>query len=127
MPDNLHNFVPGMNRRRTPVSDYLIELLRKPMAEFVQADQGYEYIFDLFEYICGVLTWHLTPDRMFRWAPIGRNRWSRPQLYSSDGPTSISQSGISGIAIIVFGSVEAYTKAKTEYDQWVLQNTQNWY
>jgi hypothetical protein len=64
----------GMDRRHTPLSDYLFEFLRPYMTEFVPDSIDYELAFDRYEFLLGLS--HAF-ERGSGWGPVGRFGWRR--------------------------------------------------
>lgn len=70
--------LPGMEKRYTPMSDYLHQVLRDTLKSFVREAPEYDRFFDLFEYLWGLQHAHLSG----RWykedklsGPTGRFTW----------------------------------------------------
>jgi hypothetical protein len=72
LPDRL--WLP--ERRRTPMSDHLMEITR-PWLEELEPDQiAFERAFDRYEFLAGLLMFDLTRGDSGRgWGPIGRFQW----------------------------------------------------
>lgn len=68
--------LPGLDRRHTPMSDHLAEILR-PWTEELEPDQdAFERAFDRFEYLLGLAMFDLRRiDAGGGWAPVGRFSW----------------------------------------------------
>lgn len=68
--------LPGLERRRTPMSDHLCEVLR-PWLEELEPDQvAYERAFDRFEYLHGLVMFDITRQAgRGGYAPVGRLSW----------------------------------------------------
>jgi hypothetical protein len=68
--------LPGLDRRHTPVSDHLVEVLR-PWLEELEPDQGsYEWAFDRFEYLFGLIAYDISrQERSAGWGAVGRFSW----------------------------------------------------
>jgi hypothetical protein len=64
--------VAAGSKRKTPISDYLHDLLREPMRPFFASDDEYSDAFDNLEYILGVACTALKGR-----GPIGRFAWRR--------------------------------------------------
>ena len=63
---------PALERRKTPVSDRLLEVLRPMVSGFVPSDERLEEIFDEVEYLMGI-TYAAQAGR--GWGPLGRAVW----------------------------------------------------
>lgn len=78
METQIGRLIPGMDRRHTPVSDYLNECLRIPLREFAPGEEDYQAAFDRFEYILALVhadqnRWIMQDDS---WrGPLGRFAW----------------------------------------------------
>jgi hypothetical protein len=120
MSGELHKFVPGINDRLAPLSDYLFDFLKPTLAESLRPDENYDFTFVLFEYLAAVTAWFSGRENNFQFAPIGRGRWSHPEMFAEDNPR------IAEIATHLFSTIDQYRLAKTEYDRWVLANTPHW-
>ena len=68
--------LPGLEGRRTPLSDHLMETTR-PWLEELEPDQvAFERAFDRYEFLAGLLMFDLTRgDNGRGWGPIGRFLW----------------------------------------------------
>jgi hypothetical protein len=68
--------LPGLERRHTPVSDHLVEVLR-PWIEPLEPDQeSYERAFDRFEYLFGLVAYDISRQgRTGGWGAVGRFSW----------------------------------------------------
>jgi hypothetical protein len=55
METSTGHWLPGMDRRYTPLSDYLYGKLREPLREYLPSDEEYQFIFDRVEYLLGLL------------------------------------------------------------------------
>jgi hypothetical protein len=68
--------LPGMERRYTPVSDHLCDVLREPLREILPEDDAYEDTFDRFEYLLALVYTDLREKQNLPLgAPIGRFGW----------------------------------------------------
>jgi hypothetical protein len=70
-------FLPGLERRFTPVSDRLIEKLRMPLREYAPRDEEFQTVFDRFEYMLGLIHANLNRQQIQNgwYGPVGRFRW----------------------------------------------------
>jgi hypothetical protein len=121
MSDDLLKLVPGLENRRTRHSDYFFGFLKGRLAGFSRADESYDFTFALFEYLTGVTAWLSARETNFQWAPIGRCRWSQPEMFNEDGPTSTANPRIAEIVPHLFSTIDQYRIAKTEYDDRVFR------
>jgi hypothetical protein len=60
----------GMERRHTPVNDYLFDSLRAPFRDLLPDDRDYEDAFDRFEYLVALVRAQLDSS-----VPVGRFGW----------------------------------------------------
>jgi len=81
--------LPGLERRHTPMSDYLAEVLR-PWLEGIEPDQAaFERAFDRFEYLLGLVMFDLRRQGPGGgWAPVGRLSWRGERYGAVDGEIS---------------------------------------
>jgi hypothetical protein len=63
---------PNAEREYTPASNYLFDLLRPVLHDYLPSETKYEETYDLFEYL-SALTYVDTVDT--RWPPVGRFGW----------------------------------------------------
>ncbi len=68
--------LPGLERRHTPMSDHLCETLRPWLQELEPDEAAFEWAFDRFEYLLGLLVFDLTRQTgRHAWGPVGRFSW----------------------------------------------------
>jgi hypothetical protein len=68
--------LPGMERRHTPVSDHLAQVLRDPLRDILPSDYDYDDVFDRFEYTLAlVCAWLKQKENGRIWGPVGRFGW----------------------------------------------------
>ena len=65
--------LPGMERRKTPMSQYLEEHLRAPLQKLLPDERTYLSTFDRFEYILALVYMDQHDER--GWAPLGCFAW----------------------------------------------------
>jgi hypothetical protein len=81
-----HEFLPGRERQFTPFNDYVFEILREPLRDYIPDDKTYDEAFDWFEYLLGMVHCDLnaTPEDIENvkrgaergiWGPVGRFLW----------------------------------------------------
>jgi hypothetical protein len=63
---------PDAERKRTPVNDYLFDLLRPMLRDYLPGDTEYEETFDIFEYVLSLTYLDITGES---WSPMGRFGW----------------------------------------------------
>jgi hypothetical protein len=66
--------LPGLDRHKTPSSDYLHDRLRDTARPVLPDDHEYDEVFDQVEYLLGVVCAHARRDSV---GPIGRFVWRR--------------------------------------------------
>lgn len=67
---------PNMERRHTPASDHLVEVLRKPLIEYWPNENEYEDAFDMLEFLISLVTVDIHFQRSSDpWFPVGRYGW----------------------------------------------------
>jgi hypothetical protein len=72
MEQSIGHLLLGMERRYTPVSDYLFGLLRKPLSQYLPNDIAYQEAFDRFEYFQCLTCATLSQEA---WVPLGAFGW----------------------------------------------------
>ncbi len=77
--DHARLFIPGMEKRLTPMSDHILELLHEPFANMVTGASQLEHVFDDFEYLWCLLhvDAQLQLGRDGLWAPFGSFAWRK--------------------------------------------------
>jgi hypothetical protein len=76
--------LPGMERRYTPLSDYLFKFLRNSLRDFLPGDMHYQKGFDRFEYLLALIHVDLKEKLTGRiWGPTGCFGW-RYSSYPED-------------------------------------------
>lgn len=68
--------LPGLERRKTPVSDHLVKALWPWLAELEPHQESFERAFDRYEYLLGLVMFDLrVAEGHDGWAPVGRFSW----------------------------------------------------
>lgn len=68
--------LPNMDRRWTPTSDHLVDILASPLREYIPEQLEFENLFDRLEYLISlVVIDHNSQTTSYPWAPIGRYGW----------------------------------------------------
>ena len=68
--------LPGLDRRHTPVSDHLAEVLGQWLVDLEPDNRVFERAFDRFELLLGLVFYDLASQRdRGGWAPVGRFCW----------------------------------------------------
>jgi len=78
MKKELGHLLPGLERRHTPVNDYLFDKLRGPLRDYLPRDEDYQNAFDRFEYLLGLVHADLTRQNVTIggwWGPVGCFAW----------------------------------------------------
>lgn len=121
MNGDVGRLLPGMERRKTPASDYLFAHLREPLRAFLPLDEDYETAFDRLEYLICLINTDIAGA--FN-APIGRFIWRNQYANTNisnritaeidaDGNDSpFIRAGFFG------GSIERLKKAKSDFDDY---------
>jgi len=81
----IQRLLAGMERRYTPLSDHLYEILREPLKEFLPQESRYQKCFDRFEYLFALI--HADIDKesgLSAFGPIGSFGWRYKGLRSSE-------------------------------------------
>jgi hypothetical protein len=69
-------WIPGLERNRTPTSDHLFELLRPSLRNLIPEEKQYEEVFDYFEYLQSLVICDIYSQiGKSRWVPLGRFGW----------------------------------------------------
>ena len=73
---NAAKHLPGLERRHTPTSDHLCEVMRPWVDELEPDQESYERAFDRWEYLLGLAMFDLVRDAGHGgYAPVGRLSW----------------------------------------------------
>lgn len=86
--------LPGLERRHTPLSDHLVEVLRPWFADLIPLEAEYERQFDGFEFVLGLVHFDLTRAESGGWGPVGRFSWRGEYRRGED--TVIAEELLSG-------------------------------
>jgi hypothetical protein len=118
--------IPGMDRRHTPVSDYLLGELRSPLRDYTPGDEEYQSIFDRFEYLLALV--HADLQRWTSrgegwWGPIGCFAWRVEHFQKSSIMGAIGEemeaAGANWAPLkagLFGGSLEQARTAKSKFD-----------
>lgn len=118
-------------REYTPANNYLFDLLRPVLREYLPGDRKYEETFDIFEYLLA-LTYSDIVDT--RWAPVGRFGWrvKRPG-YEATGLSGFVDNGLKlGDAWDLLragffnGSIERFKEIAKIHATLLQKQTQGW-
>jgi len=122
---------PEAEREYTPANNYLFDLLRPVLREYLPGDRKYEETFDIFEYLLA-LTYSDIVDT--RWAPVGRFGWrvERPG-YEATGLSGFVDNGLKlGDAWELLragffdGSVERFKKIVETHQNLLQKQARTW-
>jgi hypothetical protein len=116
--------LPGQERKYTPLSNHLFQVVREPLRDVVVNDRDYQETFDRFEYLLGLV--HADLGKQFRGSyrsPVGMFHWRHEQPdrgIAQAIQAEVDQQGErwGPIAAGLFGGSWARLKeAKTAYDE----------
>jgi len=128
METNIGRLIPGMDRRHTPVSDYLQGNMRSLLREYIPGDDEYQSTFDRFEYLLALVHADLN-----RWSvqdgwrgPIGCFGW-RGQHFQQSRIMNVIEKEIETEganwaplkAGLFGGSLDQAKKAKSKFDAYL--------
>lgn len=71
MDERVGWLLPNMERHHTPLSDYILEILRPYLNDFLPDEMQYKKLFDKFEYLLALIVADLTGN----WGPPGAFVW----------------------------------------------------
>jgi hypothetical protein len=110
----------GMERRYTPVSDHLVEVLREELRPYVPGGWTFENTFEWFEYLRALV---YRDSSRAEWVPVGRFGWS---LWRSEVLRTVSNPDEVGSLVpgllsagMFGGELERYRAAKRAVDEWI--------
>jgi hypothetical protein len=141
MESAVANLLPGMERRHTPLNDYLYETLREPLAGFFAGDNDYTKCFDRFEYLLGLVHVELAAEqdaltslRAESWGPVGsfgwRNRYFPEKTVMYEVGQELEQ-GLDAWPPLKEGlfslSVDDFRPAKNSFDAFVSRVARSWH
>ena len=110
--------LPDMDRRRTPSSDWLWQVMHPLLIDLLPSEARLEWEFDRFEVLIGLAFLNLDERRGGRWAPGGRFTWRSAYQNGAASATldeiDASQKS-SALVGSVFASVDDLTAAVDRY------------
>ena len=123
---------PDAEREYTPVSNYLLDLLRPVMHDYLPDDTKYEETFDIFEYLLALTYMDLMHDS---WSPLGafgwryrRRDWERSPLAEF---TQVElEKGVDGELLragFFGGSVDRFKEIVQNHRDWLQEGTGRWF
>jgi hypothetical protein len=135
------NLLPGMERQHTPLSDYLYETLREPLAEFFARDYNYTKCFDRFEYLLGLVHVELATKqdslpslREGSWGPVGQFGWRNRHFPEKTVMYEVGQEFERELAEwpplgagLFDLSVDDFRATKENFDKFVSSAARSWY
>jgi hypothetical protein len=125
MEQSVGRLLPGLDQRKTPVSDHLFVKLREPLREYLPRDEDYQKAFDRFEYLLGLV--HADLNRLewkpgCWWGPVGCFIWRSAYEGGGISETISAEIEAEGAdwaplkAGLFGGSVEQAKTAKAHFD-----------
>lgn len=111
--DAMKKSFPDLDRRKTPVSDRLLEVLRPRVSGLVPNDDKYEDIFDEVEYLIGLF--HAAHEGK-GWGRLGRAVWRCRDRNGFPGEMAARHSQVL-IEAGIFDSRKHFEEAKQSYDR----------
>ena len=123
---------PNAERRRTPVNDYLFDLLRPMLHDYLPEEQKYADMFDVFEYLLALTYMDLVRDS---WSPIGRFGW-RYQRYGwerfhlAEFVRNILEQGTNSEPLragFFNGSLQRFSELVQVHKEWIQKVTSAWW
>ncbi len=122
MDQSVGRLLSGMERRHTPLSDYLHDLLRESFKEFLPHDAQYEECFDRFEYILAMV--YADEENKqgddWAWVPTGRFGWRKNIIKQID--EEVKKDGKNWLPLrsgLFDGDLDRLLKAKKVTDEHV--------
>jgi len=128
MEKNIGRLLSGMEQRKTPVSDFLVDCLRVPLRDLIPDDEAFQSTFDRFEYLLALV--HADQNRWaFHdgwWGPVGRFIWRGSYAYEARIieviGKEIEAEGLNWPPIkagLFGGNLEQAKTAKTKFDNFL--------
>jgi hypothetical protein len=123
--------LPGYERRHTPISDRLFDVLRDRVRDYYPDDSVYQEAFDRFEYLTALIELDLrTSNGHLPHAPVGRFGWRR-HIHMDIVDKVSKEAAAAGdqwpvVTAKVFPSMDRFRRVETLYFENILQNLQ-WY
>jgi len=124
---------PNAEREYTPVNNYLFDLLRPLLHDYLPDDVRYEETFDTFEYLVALTYMDLVRET---WAPIGRFGWRYTGIdrnWGSSPPAELArvelEKGVDGELLragFFNGSVDRFKEIEQTQRDWLQKATAGW-
>jgi hypothetical protein len=133
MEQAVGRLLPDMDLRKTPTSDYFVEILYDDLKEYFSDKTDFEEKFDRLEYIiCLVIIDFRLQKKESPWTPLGRFGWRRSGhgVYVADQvkiEIEVEKENWKPLKAGFFGgSLERAILAQTEIFE-IIRNSMNWY
>jgi len=118
-------YLPGMERHRTPLSDHVRNLLYVKMKDLVPRTDQYDKLFDRFEYVLAlVVADYADREGSLSWFPVGRFGWRNRHFpergISAEIAKEIEKAGVNWPLLkfgLCGGSIERLRVVKTLVDE----------
>jgi hypothetical protein len=123
---------PNAEREYTAANNYIFDVVKSILHNYLPDDNKYEETFDLFEYLLALTYWDLV---LKLWAPIGRFGWRYKGRFPEKSPIydyfndGLKQKAEWGLLKAGFfgGSVDQFTKVSKEFNDLRYEITKNWH
>ncbi len=112
-PDWVKRSIDGFERRKTPVSDHLLAMLRPAMLEIVREDEQFEGLFDETEFLIGLA---FVSGSGWDTGPVGRAAWRLSGTSRRPG-AMVERNADLLIAAGVFESTEHLDEIRVSYEE----------
>ena len=116
--DAMKRAFPDLARRKTPISDRLLEFLRPMVSGFVPSGERYEDLFDEVEYLLGLV---YAAHQGGGWGPMGRAVWRCRQRQNYPGALTNRHAQVL-IEANVFESYIFLAQTRQAYDHQMREN-----
>lgn len=132
------DFLPGLERHRTPLNDLLVDSIRPMVRETIPDDERYQDAFDRYEYLVALVHFDLRRSaegegRGWAWAPIGRFGW-KGRRYAGRTVMDKVEQELTELgsewgplrAGMFHGSLDHAIEIKHAFDEWLVKATPGW-
>ena len=110
--DAVKHSIGGFERRKTPISDHLLDVLRPAVARIIQDDGRLENLYDEVEYLLGIAYASFRGDGI---GPVGRAAWRSFPRDKYPGALVGRHEGAL-LASGIFESAEHFSRTRDAYD-----------